>query len=225
MRKVYAVFVILITFVSTIFAGSTDSISTVYKDREFISQYQTKAKISNKVTDEVAEYLVNDFHKTPDNLFNWALKDLGLQNKNDELLFILKTSDTDYKTGVTHGKFDIVVQYITTFKDVKVDAIVAKTKYKNSVIKVSANIIYSTALLKKATGIIRFIPVNDNEQIIVTDVNLKFGWFFNIFITKKRYKSIVEWRIKKFTENIKNECLKRQNGEIDKKYLPIADSL
>jgi hypothetical protein len=43
-------------------------------------------------------------------------------------------------------------------------------------------------------------------------VKLKFGWFFNIFITKKRYKSIIEWRIKKFSENIKDECERKQGN-------------
>ena len=217
MRKIYSVCIVLIVFVSVLYAGTTDSISTVYYDKEFHSQYQTKVRVSSKVAGEVADYLVNDFHTAPGNLFNWALKDLGLQNKNDELIFVLKSSDTDFKTGITYGVFDVVVEHITSFKDVKVNAIVAKTRYANKEIKVSADIIYSSLLLKKAIGTIKFIPQNKDEQILVTNVSLKFGWFFNIFITKKRYNSIVEWRIKKFTENIKTECLKRQNIDAEKK--------
>ena len=221
MRKVYSVCLILIVFVSVLYAGTTDSISTVYYDKEFHTQYQTKVKVSSKIAVEVADYLVNDFHTTPGNLFNWALKDLGLQNTNDELIFVLKSSETDFKTGVTYGKFDIVVQHITTFKDIKVNAIVAKTRFANKEIKVSADIIYSTLLLKKGIGTIKFIPQSNDEQILITNVDLRFGWFFNIFITKKRYKSIVEWRIKKFTENIKNECLKREINETEKKSIKL----
>ena len=221
MRKVYSVCLILIVFVSVLYAGTTDSISTVYYDKEFHTQYQTKVKVSSKIAVEVADYLVNDFHTTPGNLFNWALKDLGLQNTNDELIFVLKSSETDFKTGVTYGKFDIVVQHITTFKDIKVNAIVAKTRFANKEIKVSADIIYSTLLLKKGIGTIKFIQQSNVEQILITNVDLRFGWFFNIFITKKRYKSIVEWRIKKFTENIKNECLKREINETEKKSIKL----
>ncbi len=221
MRKVYSVCLILIVFVSVLYAGTTDSISTVYYDKEFHTQYQTKVKVSSKIAVEVADYLVNDFHTTPGNLFNWALKDLGLQNTNDELIFVLKSSETDFKTGVTYGKFDIVVQHITTFKDIKVNAIVAKTRFANKEIKVSADIIYSTLLLNKGIGNIKFIPQSNVEQILITNVDLRFGWFFNIFITKKRYKSIVEWRIKKFTENIKNECLKREINETEKKSIKL----
>jgi hypothetical protein len=211
MKKVNIVIVLVFLSVSKAFALIPDSISTVYTDGEFVSHYQIKTRFKAKITQEVSDYLVSDFHKTPGNLFNWALKDLGLQErKKNDLVFILKSSVTDSKTGITHGEFDIVVPLITTFKDVKVDAIVSKKILNNSDTKVTADIIYSSLFLKYAIGTLTFIPQNDGEFLLVTHVKIKFGWFFNIFITRHRYKSIVEWRIKKFTENIKNECLQRQ---------------
>lgn len=158
---------------------------------------------------EVADKLIYDFHNTPGNLFNWALKDLGLQEKKkNDIIFILKSSVTDKKTGITHGKFDIIVPLFTTFNNVVVDAIVSKTKCNNKENKVTADIIYSSLLLKHGLGILTIVPVKNNEYLFSTNVSIKFGWFFNIFITKRRYKSIVEWRIKKFTENMKDECEK-----------------
>jgi hypothetical protein len=213
MRKIFAIFALLIIFASTTFANLDDSIKTVYEDKEFKTQYVTKLKASPKVVEETADYLVTDFHNSPDNLFNWALKDLGLQSKNDEIVFVLQSSVTDIKTEITHGNFDIVVPHFTTFKNIKVDAIVNREKGTSRDIKVNADIIYSSTLLKNALGTITFIPTNNNEYQLITNVKIKFGWFFNIFITKKRYKSIVEWRIKKFTENVKAECLRRQNLE------------
>lgn len=212
MKHVYTFFqFILLSVFSPLQAANLDTISTIYKDGEFVTQYKTKFEVSTKVMAEVTDFLVTDFHNSPENLFNWALKDLGLQEKsNNELIFIIKPSINDEKTGITHGNFDIIIPHITTFKNVKVDAIVAKKTYKNGETYVSANIIYSSLLLKNALGTVTVIPLKNDEQLIVTNVKIKFGWFFNIFITKKRYKSIVEWRIKKFTENIKNECEQRQ---------------
>jgi hypothetical protein len=214
MKKLFITLFIVCTCFSSTFALSPDSISTVYENGEYVTHYKTNVKVSSKIANEVCDYLVNDFHTTPDNLFNWALKDLGLQNKNDELIFVLKSSDTDLKSGITYGKFDIDVQNIRIFKDVKVNAIVAKTKNQSKDLAVNADIIYSSLLLKHAVGNIKFISLDDTEQQLVTRVNIKFGWFFNIFITKRRYKSIVEWRIKRFTENIKNECIRRKNLEL-----------
>ena len=193
-------------------AISDDSIKTVFQDSHFRTQYKIKVKASENIASEMASDLIKDFHNSPANLFNWALKDLGLQDKKkNDVIFILKTSNTDSKTGITHGEFDIIVPYFTTFKNVKVDALVSKTKYINGEMKVSANIIYSSLLLKYALGTVTIVQQKNNELLFITNVSIKFGWFFNIFITKKRYKSIVEWRIKKFTENLKNECEHRQN--------------
>jgi len=85
--------------------------------------------------------------------------------------------------------------------------------------KVTANIIYSSLLLKYALGTVTIVQQKNHELLFITNVSIKFGWFFNIFITKRRYKSIVEWRIKKFTDNIKNECLKRIENEKNKQLL------
>jgi hypothetical protein len=189
-----------------------DSIETTYRDGEFFTQYQTKVRASDAIASEVANDLIKDLHNKPGNLFNWALKDLGLQDKKkNELIFVLKSAITDANTGITHGKFDIIIPNIKTFSNVRVDAIVSKTKYRNGKIKVTADIIYSSLLLNNALGVITMIPQKNNELLLVTNVSMKFGWFFNIFITKKRYKSIVEWRIKKLTENLKSECEHRSN--------------
>lgn len=188
-----------------------DTIWTVYKDGEFTTQCQLRFNASNQVVAEVSDDLVSDFHNAPGNLFNWALKDLGLQDeKNNELIIVFKSSTNDNKTGITHGVFDVIVPNITTFSNIKVDAKVSKTKYTNGISKVNADIAYSTMLLDKAFGIFTIIPQKNNEQLFVTNIKIKFGWFFNLFITKKRYKSIVEWRVKKFTENMKMESEQRQ---------------
>ena len=210
MKKIYISIVLFLIYLIPTYALSADSIKSVYADGEFQTHFQTSTIVSPGITSEVADYLVSDFHNAPDHLFDWALKDLGLQNKKNELIIIFKSSTDDPKTNITHGIFDIIVPHFKTFENVKVDAIVTEAKYNNGSIKVTANIVYSSLLLKNALGIITFIPQKNNQLIVVTDVKINFGWFFNFFITQRRYKSIVEWRIKKFTENIIDECELRQ---------------
>ena len=207
------IIIVLFVYVSTVFASTTDSITSVYKAGKFETRFQSKTKASNEIAQNVADYLVSDFHNSPGHLFTWALNGLGLQNKDNELIIVFKSSDHDTKTGITHGVFDIVVPGITTFSNIKVDAIVSKTKYTSGVVKVTANIIYSSLLLKNAVGTLLLVPQKNNDLTLITDVNINFGWFFNFFITQKRYKSIVEWRIKKFNENIIDECDRRQGIE------------
>lgn len=209
---------ISIFFLSILFLPSmalpTDTTITVYKDGEFTTQCQRRVKVSSKIASEVSAYLVTDFHNSPGHLFDWALKDLGLQEKkNNELIIVFVSSNHDTKSGITHGVFNIEVPNITTFKNIKVDAIVAKTKFLNGVEKVSADIAYSTMLLDKAYGTLTIIPQKNNEQLFVTNFKIKFGWFFNIFITQNRYKKIVEWRVRKFTDNMKFESEQRDKKQ------------
>jgi hypothetical protein len=212
--KYFFSFIVLWALSFPLFAGEADSISTVYRDGRFQTYYRNTLKSSNKITSDVADYLVSDFHNSPGHLFEWALKGLGLKNKKNELIIIFKASHYDNKTGIAHGVFDIVVPGFITFHDVKVDAIVTKTSYTSGVNKVRANIIYSSLLLKNAVGSLYLIPRENNDFLVETNVEINFGWFFNLFITQKRYKSIVEWRIKKFAENIKDECERRTKFEL-----------
>ncbi len=213
MKRTYTYLIFTLVCFFSILASPTDSVSTYYKDGAFISQYQRKIKISNKIVSAVTSDLVSDFHTTPGNLFNWALKDLGLQgHKDNELIIVLKSSINDPKTNVTHGLFDVVIPGLTSFDNIKMDGIIQKTMYSNGQTKVTADIIYSSFVLKKAYGTLTIIPLNNNEQLYISNLKIEFDWFFNLFITKRRYKTIVEWRIKKFTENMIDESERRQKA-------------
>jgi hypothetical protein len=210
MKKNYFLLILLILSFCISEHVIADSTSTTYSDGAFKTRCELPVKTSANNALDVADYLIDDFHNSPGHLFTWALKDLGLQNSNNELIIIFKSSNHDSKTGITHGVFDIVVPHFTTFSNIKVDAIVSKTTNANGIISVNAKIIYSSLLMKNGQGNLTFIPQKNNSYLLVSSVTINFGWFFNFFITQKRYKSIVEWRIKKFIENIKQECDKRQ---------------
>lgn len=218
MKKQYISFLFFLSVVLPIKAILSDTIFTEYKDGEFTTQCQRRVKVSNQVSSEVSSYLVSDFHNSPGHLFDWALKDLGLQEKkNNELIISFVSSNHDTKTGITHGVFDIEVPNIKTFKNIKVDAIVSKTKCLNGNEKVNADIAYSSMLLDKASGVFVSLSQKNNEQLYITKFKIKFGWFFNIFITQNRYKKIVEWRVIKFTDNMKDEAEQRQIKMTNKK--------
>lgn len=212
MRKIYIYILLILLCTPSMSASSADSIVTVYKDGEFVSQYQRLIKTTPTITASVTDDLVSEFHNSPGKLFDWALKDLGVQDekKGNEVIIIFKKSTVNEKTGISEGVFDIVVPGITTFSNVRVDGSVTKAHLVNGATRVTAIITYSTFLVKNASATVTIIPQKNNEQLFVSNLRIKFGWFFNIFITKKRYQSIVEWRIKKFTENMRIECEKRE---------------
>ncbi len=215
MKKIYAYILLSLFSLSLSSASSADSIITVYKDGEFVSQYQRLIKTTPAITASITDDLVREFHDSPGKLFDWALKDLGIQDekKGNEVIIVFKKSTNNEKTGITEGFFDIVVPGFTTLNNVRVDGSVTKAHLTNGATRMTAIITYSSLLVKNASATITIIPQKNSEQLFVSNLKIKFGWFFNIFITKKRYQNIVEWRIKKFTENMRIECEKRENSQ------------
>lgn len=183
---------------------------SVQKEGKFETRYQLRAINCADKANEIADYLISDFKTNTTHLFEWALKDLGLQDNNNEVIVVFKSSTFDATTNTMSGYFDIKVPGIKTFHDVRVDAVVTKTVYTSGVIKATTNIVYSSLLLKSAVGSVLFVPQKNNDLVLISEAKMDFGWFFNLFVTRKRYKSIVEWRIIRMTENIRDECIKRK---------------
>ena len=193
----------------TVQASVSDTTFTIYEDGEYTTTSIRHIKASNTAAINTVQELVKQFETTPGKLFEWALKDLGFQGQKDnELVIALKSSTFDKKTGITHGLIDVIVPGIKTFKNVKIDAIVNAKTSATGVTKAIADVLYSDMLLKKAYGQIYVVPHRGNEVVITSILKTRFGWFFNIFITKKRYKSIVEWRVEKFNDNMCDTTIK-----------------
>ena len=52
-------------------------------------------------------------------------------------------------------------------------------------------------------------PTKNKGVWYTLDSRVRFGWFFDIFITQKKFKAIMEWRLKKFVHNLKDEAERR----------------
>lgn len=69
------------------------------------------------------------------------------------------------------------------------------------------DILYSSSLLKKANGTL--LVKNDNGIVTLQfDCYVTFGWFFNIFVTNRRYRNLIEWRVKGMIDNFKETLRK-----------------
>ena len=81
-----------------------------------------------------------------------------------------------------------------------------KKIFSNGAVGVDVNVLYSDAFLKSTTGVFRMLPNSiDGKCQITLETRVKFGWFFDFFITKSTYRSIMEWRFRQLLHNLKNE--------------------
>ncbi len=204
--------IILLTWLCAFHLFGRDSISTHYTDGEFVSYCRVETDAPMVVADDVVDDLINQFRGNPEQLFEWAFKNLGKQPGDDsknEVLIKLKLATFDKMTGKSRLLTDVIVPGITTYKDVAIDSRVTKTKLANGGTRVFVDIFYSNSLLKKAYGTFFVTPIAPNKVMLSMRINIRFGWFFNIFITQKRYRDIVEWRMQGFMNNMRDEAERR----------------
>jgi len=194
------------------YATPADSISTVYKNGEFITYCQLSDNVSDSISNEMINKFVYQMCYDLDGLFSWGLKGMNLARNKDELLrFDFKTTKFDKKTSILRGIGDIIVPRITTFPNIYIDCRVTQKKYSNRCRDVRLDLITANPFIKKMSGVYTFSPKGRNKTgNYILETHIQFNWFFDIFITQYRYKKIIEWRIRKIVQNMKEESAKRE---------------
>lgn len=81
---------------------------------------------------------------------------------------------------------------------------------KNVLLRVTKKI----KILDKANFSLTSIPQPGGKACVELKTDLDFGWFFSMFFTESRYRSLMEWRLQGLAMNIK----KRAEGDTSPNY-------
>jgi len=211
MKHTHLLLLLLLCFGHPVFASPTDSISTIYRNGEFITYCQVWVKASDTVSNSV----VNDFDYQMkydlDKLFDWALKGLNLRKENNNLMvFYFKSTAFNKETGVLRGTGDVIITDMITYPNIIVDSKLSNKKFTNGKSEFKIDLLYSSGFMKKMVATFTVIPKKEVGTWYTFENHVKFGWFFDIFITQKRFNSIMRWRLQHFVYNLKNEAEKRE---------------
>ena len=192
-------------------AQHNDTVWTTHKKGVFYSEAQTCVKTSFKKAQGVVNLFVEQFSNDYLKLFDWAFVNMG-KNKTDEeknaFLIDIKSTSFDKMTGVSVMVVDVITGDVRRFKDVEIRSKVTQTTDNATYHSVDIDIFLSLSLLKEANGTFVVKSIGNNQFVINTKIALRFGWFFDIFVTKKMYKKVVEWRLQQFVKNFKREMEK-----------------
>ena len=211
MKNSFFLLLFFLTLNIVLKASPLDSISTVYKDGEFITYCRVRVNASDSINYAVANDFDYQMHYNLDGLFGWALKGLNLRKEKNELMvFYFKSTSYNKDTRIIRGIGDVIVPGIITFPNIRVDSKITEKKFTNGKSTVSIDLLYSDGFLKKMFGTFTVIPKKNNTSFFTLETHLRFGWFFNIFITQNRFKTIMEWRLKKLVHNLRDEAERRE---------------
>ena len=215
MKKRCILILFLLAIVITSKASSTDSISTIYKNGEFITYSQVRVDASDSISNTVTKDFVSQMHDNLDALFGWALKGMNLRKeKNEVMVFYFKSTKYNKDTHTVRGIGDVIVPGIITFPNIIVDSRLTEKRFTNGKSSVDIDLLYSDGFLKKMYGIFTVIPKRNNTSLFTLETHIRFGWFFNIFITQHRFKQIMEWRLKKLVHNLRDEAERREKKTV-----------
>ncbi len=192
-------------------ASVTDSISTHYVNGEFITYYKVQVKASDSICLAVSRYFVHGMCFQLDKLFGWALKGMNLRKEHKELMmFYFKSTSYNTQNHILRGVGDVIVPGIITIPDIYVDSRLSVLQSAHGIRAVNLNLVNASGFIKKMDTGFRVIPDINQRTWLVLESHIQFGWFFDLFITQNRFKSIMEWRLKRFVNNIKNEAERRE---------------
>ena len=195
-----------------------------YANKTYTSVCAVEVDAPAEVSDTIFERFIHDFQTDPDALFNWALYGTGTQNDKDKDAYLLEYKETVYIPEENYGRItmDVIVPGLIRFRDIRLEGIVlderkpvvytpdicadsltmSKIPAWNRHFLIDAQ--YSGQLIEKGYGNIYIIPVDSTHSVFLLDINVKYGWFFNIFINMRVYKNSVEWRINQYMQNLKH---------------------
>lgn len=211
MHNRFILFCLSLFFYITLQASPHDSISTRYNKGVFSTVAQLSITNNDSISNAVINLFVQQMCSDIKGLFKWGLKDMSLKNEEDELLvFDFKETRYNKQTGILKGIGDVIVPGVTTFKDLSVDSKLTLRTFPNGKKEVRLDLSKSNLFIREMQGSFYFYPKgNGRYGYLQVVTNIKFAWFFDVFITQKRYKSIMEWRLRQMILNIKEESDKR----------------
>lgn len=210
-KKRLFLFSFILMIVSLAKASPYDSISTKYTNDEFTTFCQLSLSANDSITNEVVNLFVKQMCNDIRGLFKWGLKGMGLANEEDELiLFDFKQTRYNKQTGIIKGIGDVHVKGITTFKDLSVDTKLTQRNFKGGQREVRLDLASPNLFIRSLRGSFYFLPKGNNKTAYLQIfTNVRFAWFFDVFVTQKTYKAILEWRIRQMLKNMKEESEKR----------------
>lgn len=199
------------------------AIFTTYANKTFHTECAVDVNAPSSVSDTILARFIHDFQTSPDALFDWAFYGVGTQDDDSHNTFLLDYKQTEYFPEREYGRIvtDVVLSTGLRFRDITLEGRVTDERqpvtYHPHLQADSLTIAtmcpwvrhmyidgaYSGKLLEHGFGNLYIVAVDSTHSVFFMDINLRYGWFFNLFITRRVYANSVEWRVNRYMNNLK----------------------
>ena len=194
------------------------AVFTTYTNKIYHSQCEVMIDAPLEVVNKTVDDFIYDMQTDIRHLGEWAFKCTGEEggHDSDRDAIALVYKETFYDPAQKYGyiTIDVKVPALRTFRDIKISSWMRDTTIYD-VRHAGVDIDYSGSLLKMANGTFHVKSVNEDLTSLTLDLNVKFGFFFNLFVTRRVYRNVLEWRLQQIMNNIREYA---EDGKVDCKY-------
>lgn len=220
MRCLVSFLLVLLFPVFSVFSAENRPTRTEYKNGHFNTEVGYVVNASYDELCQVLDELYVGMQKRPTKDLKWAWAGLGRNAKIDGDLN-LKEDGVSYnpETGVYVLRMLVGVVGDKNPMSFDVEGFMKKehTK-KNSLVQLALT--KKIKVLNDANFVVVATPVSASSCSLSVSSSISFGWFFNMFFTRNRYVSIMEWRIAGFLKNVKERAESMKNKNV---VAPVND--
>ena len=214
------------------------TVLTTYHHGVYESSGEIELQCSQAEANAVIDSLMADFEHNPEHLFEWAFYGTGEQRDDSRKQgFVIHYDTVRYDAPNSLLSVDMTMFTPRGKADhLHVEPTLSDSRRVNGVLPSGhGGVGYQTErtlffgvnnfsnVIKYCDATVVLIPSEGNDvhavgtQRITLQTHCKFGWFFNLFISRKMYRNTVEWRMQQFLENLRNTAEKKplQSIKID----------
>lgn len=179
-------------------------IATTYSGRTFHTEKTFPVEAPADSVNVVIDRFVYELQTDPDLLFEWVFAGTGTQGDTVKDALQLVFHETRYVPEEKHGylNMDIKTNGKVRFKDMVLETW-AVDSIRNTTRDLAIKMDVSSRLIDDAMINFHITPTSPTTSLIAFDSHIKFGWFFNLFISQRRYRNVIEWRFDLFLENLR----------------------
>jgi hypothetical protein len=153
---------------------------------------------------EILDEVFEGMKTAPTANLNWAFSGLGDVGAKEDMLL----SEKGVSYNPTNAEYLLNLQIIVKDgqnMEVEVAGNLKKRSLQTGEKTLTLEVTKKIKVLQDGMISIAVVPYTNNSSIVILHSKLKFGWFFNLFFSQKRYRDIMEWRFAGFLKNIKEK--------------------
>lgn len=191
------------------------SVWSSYANKTYHTLSECEFNTTEERAMEVVDKFIYEFQADVTNLFTWAYIGTGNENDSERDAIGIKYKECYYnpETRESYNLVDVLVNGKPAFKDRRIGGKVQE-KLENGTRNIRLDIEYSGSMLDKADAQFHVTPLDSNLVRVQLEINLKLGWFFNLFVTNRVWTNNVEWRLGVILDNLKEYA---ETGTVTKK--------